>query len=167
VQCRYSQLSPSFVDRYKYKSGFAIQQSLYLSGRPSNDIAYGKNQIILCVSPSHFFYSSSSYLFPSFPFFSLCDAAQTRKSFLIVSMVTVFCKWRWRRSYNSGSCTRQFVIINCKKLKICISILILDWCILLRLCFNENHKSITFVCNLSCLYCTQTTLHVSAMPSSE
>jgi hypothetical protein len=24
--------------------------------------------------------------------------------------------------------------------------------------FNENHKSITFVCNLSCLYCTQTTL---------
>jgi hypothetical protein len=33
--------------------------------------------------------------------------------------------------------------------------------------FNENHKSITFVRNLSCLYCTQTTLHVSAIrPSS-
>jgi hypothetical protein len=32
---------------------------------------------------------------------------------------------------------------------------------------NENHKSITFVRNLSCLYCTQTTLHVSAIqPSS-
>jgi hypothetical protein len=36
-------------------------------------------------------------------------------------------------------------------------ILILDWCILLCFCFNENHKSITFVCNLSCLYCTQIT----------
>jgi hypothetical protein len=33
--------------------------------------------------------------------------------------------------------------------------------------FNENYKSITFVRNLSCLYCTQTTLHVSAIrPSS-
>jgi hypothetical protein len=38
----------------------------------------------------------------------------------------------------------------------------LIWCI-----FNENHKSITFVRNISCLYCTQTTLHVSAIqPSS-
>jgi hypothetical protein len=45
--------------------------------------------------------------------------------------------------------------------------LILYWCILLRSCFDENHKSITFVRNLSCLYCTQTTLHVSAIrPSS-
>jgi hypothetical protein len=33
--------------------------------------------------------------------------------------------------------------------------------------FNENHKSIAFVSNLSCLYCTQITLHVSAIrPSS-
>jgi hypothetical protein len=31
---------------------------------------------------------------------------------------------------------------------------------------NENNKSITFVRNLSCLYCTQTTLHVSAIQPS-
>jgi hypothetical protein len=43
------------------------------------------------------------------------------------------------------------------------NILILGWCILLRSYFNENHKSITFVRNLSCLYCTQITLHVSAI----
>jgi hypothetical protein len=41
------------------------------------------------------------------------------------------------------------------------TILILGWCILLLSCFNENHKSIAFVSNLSCLYCTQITLHVS------
>jgi hypothetical protein len=47
-----------------------------------------------------------------------------------------------------------------------LHIVILGWCILLLLCFNEN-DSTTFVRNLSCLYCTQTTLHVSAIqPSS-
>jgi hypothetical protein len=44
--------------------------------------------------------------------------------------------------------------------------LILGWCFLLRLYFNENDSD-TFVRNLSCLYCTQTTLHVLAIqPSS-
>jgi hypothetical protein len=40
-----------------------------------------------------------------------------------------------------------------------------DFDIFEHLSFNENHKSIAFVRNLSCLYCTQynTTLHVSAI----
>jgi hypothetical protein len=45
--------------------------------------------------------------------------------------------------------------------------LILGWCILLRFYYNKN-DSTTFVRKLSCLYCTQTTLHVSVIqPSSD
>jgi hypothetical protein len=41
------------------------------------------------------------------------------------------------------------------------TVLILGWCILLRLIIKKN-DSTTLVRNLSCLYCKQTTLHVSA-----
>jgi hypothetical protein len=50
-----------------------------------------------------------------------------------------------------------------------LEILILGWCILLRLCNTKSFKT-TFVRNyiLPCLYCARTTLHVSAThePSS-
>jgi hypothetical protein len=59
------------------------------------------------------------------------------------------------------------IAINLLSTRTPTEFLILGWCILLRSCFNENHKSISFVRNLLCLYCTQTTLHVSAIqPSS-
>jgi hypothetical protein len=43
----------------------------------------------------------------------------------------------------------------------CSSTLILGWCILLRLFITKN-DSTTLLRNLTCFYCKQTTLHVSA-----